>query len=508
MRQAVLANTAALVGGLVAMSSAVAPLAAQTAPAAPSACSVDQSKPKELALVYLTYTKLAAMPAGPARDPEIKKMLKELMDKPEKYVSNPAGYNYMLSLGLTAAATQPGGVAPTTRGAMGLATRPAEAFDAIVELDQAYKKWEAAMPGCAPDIATSRNSEAWLAVTNAAFGFVDKTPNDSAIYYANKSILLSPKNPFAHHILATVAQKGNKNPAAMAEWKKVIEEAGTDTGYRDIRQNALFYLGLYELQDAAKGSGDAAKALAKSSAGYFREFLRVNPNGPDAANVMNNLAQALQVAGDTEGLKAMYMDMVADPAKYSESLLATGGVIAAQANDMVNAGKLFAGMVAVNPLSRDGLRNLASTLHGQDKFLEMYAPLRKLMEVDPNNFDGVMLFAHAAAGMEKLAKTPAERKAWTDTLTKYSNAAEKLNARVEVTSFTRGLESSDVTLVVEQAGAGTGNYTVNVDFLDKTGAVLASASESTGPIAKGEKKTVVVKAAVKGVVAFRYKPLG
>ncbi len=507
MRQAVLAITAALIGGLVVMSSAVAPLAAQTAPA-PSACNVDQSKPKELSLVYLTYTRLSAAPAGPARDPLIKNMLKELMDKPEKYTSNPAGYNYMLSLALTAATTQPGGVAPTTRGAMGLTTRPTEPFDAITELDQAYKRWEAAMPACASDIASARNSEAWLAVTNAAFGFIEKAPADSAIYFANKSILLSPKNPFAHHILATVAQKGNKNPEAMAEWKLVIDQAGADTGYKDIRQNALFYLGLYELQDAAKGSGDAAKALAKSSAGYFREFLKVNPNGPDAANVMNNLAQSLQVAGDTEGLKAMYMEMVADPTKYSESLLATGGVIAAQANDMVNAGKLFAGMVAVNPQSRDGLRNLASTLHGQDKFIDMYPPLRRLMELDPNNFDGMMLFAHAAAGMEKQAKTPAEKKAWTDTLTKYNNLAEALKARVEVTGFTRGLESADVTLVVEHAGTGTGNYTVSVDFLDKAGAVLGSGSESTGPIAKGDKKTVTIKAAVKGVVSFRYKPLG
>jgi hypothetical protein len=118
------------------------------------------------------------------------------------------------------------------------------------------------------------------------------------------------------------------------------------------------------------------------------------------------------------------------------------------------------------------------------------------------------LFAHAAAGMEKGLKTPAEKKPWTDTLTKYATLAEKLNARVEVTGFTRGLESADLTMIVEQAGAGTGNYTVAVDFLDKDGGVLGSASEATGPIAKGEKKTVTVKVPVKGVVAFRYKPLG
>ncbi|MBC8090278.1 MAG: tetratricopeptide repeat protein [Phycisphaerae bacterium] len=505
MRQAVLANTAALIGGLVAMTAGVAPLSAQ---AAPSGCNVDQNKPKELTLSYLSYTKLSGMPVGPGRDPVIKTMLKEMLDKPEKYASNPAGYNYVLTLGLSAAATQPGGIAPTTRGAMGLTTRPTEPFDAITELDAAYKRWEAAMPACAPDIAAARNSEAWLAVTNAAFGFVSKTPNDSAIYYAKQSILLSPKNPFAHHILAEVAKSRSNNAEAVAEWKMVMEQAGADTSFRDIRQNALFYSGLYALQDAAKATGDASKTLAQTSAGYFREFLKVNPTGPDAASVLNNLSQALQIAGDTEGLKAMYMEMVADPSKYNESLLATGGVMAATANDMVNAGKLFAAMVETNPLSRDGLRNLASTLHDQGKYLEMYTPLRKLVEIDPNNFDGWMLFAHAAAGMEKGLKTATEKKPWTDTLTKYATLAEKLNARVEVTGFTRGIESADLTAVVEQAGAGTGNYTVTVDFLDKAGAVLGTASESTGPIAKGEKKTVTVKAPLKGVVAFRYKPLG
>ncbi len=507
MRQAVLANTAALIGGVVALFPNTAPIAAQAA--VPSACSVEQNKPKELTLAYLTYSKFSGLPAGsPARDPQIKSMLKDLMDKPEKFASNPPGYNYMLTLGLTAAATQPGGLAPTTRGAMGLTTRPTEEFDAITELDKAYKAWEAAMPACAADIATSRNSEAWLAVTNAAFGFVSKTPNDSAAYFAKKSILLSSQNPFAHHILAEVAKSKNNNAETMAEWKLVVEQAGTDSGYRDIRQNALFYLGLFELQDAAKASGDAAKTLAKSSAGYFREFLKVNPNSPDAASVLNNLSQALQVAGDTEGIKAMYMEMVAAPTKYSENLLATGGVMAATANDMVNAGKLFAAMVDVNPRSRDGLRNLASTLYDQGRYMEMYPALRKLVEIDPNNFDGWMLFAHAAAGMEKSLKTPAEKKPWTDTLTKYAIVAEKLNARVEVTGFTRGLESTELTVIVEQAGAGTGNYTVSVDFLDGAGAVMGSASESTGPIAKGEKKTVTVKAPLKGVVAFRYKPLG
>ena len=506
MRQAVLANTAALIGGLFALSPVAGTVSAQAAPA--SACEVKQDKPKELGLTVFKIQQASAQPAGPGRDPVLKGLMKDLMDKPQTFASNPGGYNMVLSQVLTMVAAQPDGASPKTRGDVGITVRPTDAFDVAMELDSAYRRWEAAVPACAADIASSRNSEAWLAITNKAFGFVDKGPADSAVYFANRSILLSPENPFAHHILASVAQGKNDMAGAVPEWMQVIKLSGTDTTFRDIKVNAMFYIGLANLQEAQKLTGDAQKAKAKEAAGYFKDYMAANPTSPDASSVMTNWAGALQLAGDTEGLKAVYAPMLADPTKYSEPVLANAGVVASQANDMAGAMKLFGGLVEVNPRSRDGLRNYASTMYSQEKFTDMFPVLNRLIEVDPNNYDGVMMYAYAAQGLEKNEKTPAAKKQWTDTLVKYSAAADKMAARVDVLGFTRAADGAEVTLQVEQAGAAAGTYPVTMEFLDKSGAVVSTATESVGPIAKGEKKSVTLKGKGAGIVAFRYKPLG
>lgn len=503
MRQTVLANTAGLLGGLLALSSAPAVLQAQTAP---SKCEVNQDKPKELALAYFNFTRLSGQPVGPTRDPLIKSILKDLMDKPEKFVSNPGGYNYILSQLFTMAATQDGGLTPTTRGAMGLTTRPNEPMDVLAELDSAYKRWEAAAPSCAEDIAASRSSEAWLAVTNKAFSFVDNGPADSAVYFAKRSIMLSPVNPFAHHILATVAASKKDMGAAVPEWKEVVKLSGADSSYKDIKLSALFYLGSTKLQEAAKASGDAQKTEAMAAASYFKEYLDVNPTSPDAPAVMNNWAQALDLAGDKAGQKAIYADLLANPAKYPEATLATAGVVAAKIEDYPASAQLFKSIVDVSPYSRDGLYNYASTLYSQDHFADAMPPLRKLFEIDPNNYDGLMMMAYAAQGMEKSVAATA-KKQWTDTLIAYSTMAEKLPARVAVTGFTRSADGAEVTLSVEQAAEGQGNYTLALDFLDKAGNVVTSNSEAVGPIAKGDKKVVIIKGTGKDIAAFRYKAL-
>jgi tetratricopeptide (TPR) repeat protein len=505
MRQAVLANAAALIGGLFVLSPALAPLSAQ---AAASTCSIDQNKPKELALANFSLSKAQALPIGPARQTVLNQMAKDLLDKPEKFKENPGGYYYMLTQLYTLIAQQPSGVTPTTRGAIGLTTRPGDPFDVVVELDSAYIKMEAAAPTCKADIATSRNNEAWLAVTNKAFSLSQAGQNDSATFYAKRSLMLSHDNPFPHHILATIAQNKNDMPTAITEWKDVVRLSGSDTAYRDIKNASLFYLGVEDLSGAASKTGEAQKSQARDAAGYLKQFLDANPAGPDAPGVMNNLSQAYMLYGDTAAVKAMYSDLIANPSKYNEQILVMGGVAATNAGDPASAEKLFASAVAANPKSRDGLRNLAATRYAQKKFDQMFVPLHTLAEIDPNNYDALMMFAFAAQDLQKDAKTPADKKSWVDTLTKYSGIADKLSAKVEVTGFTRSADKAEVTVNVEQAGEGSGTYTVDMEFLDKSGTVVSSDSQKVGPIAKGEKKTVTLTGKGAGIVSFRYKPLG
>ncbi|MGV3709156.1 MAG: hypothetical protein ACO1Q7_09965 [Gemmatimonas sp.] len=504
MRHSVLANKAALIGGLFVL----APAFASAQAAAASACEPNQDKPKELALAAFTLSQVSGAPAGPARDPKLKQLFKDLLDKPEKFKDNAGGYQYVLTQVLTLQATQPDGLTPRPRSAIGTTNRAADNFDVIAELDSAYQRWQAAMPGCTELIAASRNGEAWVAVTNKAFSFIEKGPADSAVYYAQKSAAISPANPFAHHILAQVASTKNDMKTAVTEWKEVVKLSAADTNFKDIKNNALFYIGTSELSEAAKLSGDAQKAQAKSAAGYFKQYADANPNSQDLPSVLNNMSEALKLADDMAGIKAMYADMAANPTKYSEISLATGGVIASlQAKDDEGALKLFQGMVTVNPYSRDGLRNLASTLYTTKRYAEVAPIARRLVEIDPNNYDGWMYFAFAAAELEKPLKAGPEKKAWGDTLIKYNAIADSLKVRAEVSKFTRSAEGAEVALDLDHQGAAPATYSVTMEFIDKDGKVISTATESTGDLKKGEKKTVNFKGTGKDIAAFRYKQI-
>jgi tetratricopeptide (TPR) repeat protein len=181
-------------------------------------------------------------------------------------------------------------------------------------------------------------------------------------------------------------------------------------------------------------------------------------------------------------------------------------VIATRSNKADDALKLFEAAVQKNPNNRDGLRNLAATYYGKDKFQEMFAPSRKLVDIDPNNYDGWMMFAYAAQGLGKAAKLPAEKKAWTDTLVKYNTIAEGLPVKVDVAGFSRGSQNAKLTLSLEQIAA-TGTYSVTAEFLDAAGNVVASATESTGALKKGERKEIVLKADGDKIYGYRYKPI-
>jgi hypothetical protein len=156
--------------------------------------------------------------------------------------------------------------------------------------------------------------------------------------------------------------------------------------------------------------------------------------------------------------------------------------------------------------ARDAFRNVAATYYGKDQFEKMFEPTKKLTELDPNNYDAWMFYAYAAQGLARGAKTPVLKKAWTDSLVKYQTLAENLPARVDIQNFMRGDQNVALTMSIEQF-APTGTHDVTVEFVDVAGNVIATATESTGALKKGDKKSLTLKATGKGVAGFRYKAL-
>jgi tetratricopeptide (TPR) repeat protein len=473
-----------------------------------STCSIDISSPKEMGIINLRLTQARSAATPAARAKLLTQVMGDLDTKPERFAKNPAGYQSMLSQSLMLwGLNDTLAIQPTTRGALGFVTNPTEPYDIVTELDKSFKAQAAAVPACEADLTASRQNEVWLANTRAALDAQTAQKMDDAERYAKRAMTLVPTSPYAHYVLANAANAKNDKKAAVMHWGHVVKYAAADTNYRDLKNNSQYYLAMTQLDMASAASGAEQQQLGKDAAAAFKTLVAEQPENPDIANMINNWADALTLAKDTASIPMVYAPMLANPDKATDLMLTMGGVIATRANKSDDALKLFEAATKKNVAARDAFRNVAATYYGKDQFEKMVEPTKKLTELDPNNFDAWMFFAYSAQGMARTAKTPLLKKAWTDSLVKYQTYAENLPAKVDIQNFTRGSQNVSVALSVEQVAAAGGTHTVTVEFLDAAGAVVATATESTGALKKGEKKALNLKATGKDIAGFRYKAL-
>lgn len=502
------ARAIAVMLAAAAIAPAVTPAALMAQPGGvAAACNIDPNSPKELALVSIKFQSGRANQDAAQRKAAMMSVMKELETKPERYAKNLAGYNYVLSQTLATWGVEPGIGFTTTRGALGLATNPTESYDIVAHMDTAFNAIVAAAPTCAADVAQLRQNDVWLALTRKALDASNAQQLDSADHYAMRSMTLSTASPYPHYVMGNTANARGNKKAAVNHWKAVLTAAGTDSTYRDLRNSSTYYIGMTQLEEAAKLSGAEKQTVAREAAASLKELLSAGaPNG-DTPMVMQSLADALMLAGDSAGVSTVYAPLIASPDKYSDIALTMGGVLATRANKTEDALKLFEAAVKRNPMSRDALRNLAATHYAKENFKAMFDPTAKLVALDPNNFDGWMMYAYAAQGLALATKVPAEKKMWTDSLVKYRTFADALPAKVEVTQFSPGASGATLQLNVEQMKAAAGTYSIVAEFLNSEGAVVGSDTQSVGPIAKGKTAPVTFKVTGAGIMAYRYKAI-
>lgn len=490
-----------------------------------SACSIDTNSPKELAMASLSLQQARSAGSPEQRKKILSGVMKELDTKPERFAKNPGGYNYILSDALRLWGVEPGLSSAPARGQLGMLTNPTAPYDIVVQMDSAYRRMAAALPECASDVAALRQNEVWLANTQAALSASNGGNLDSAEYYAKRSMLVSPANPYPYYVLANVANARNNRAEAVRNWLEVVQRAGSDSNYRDIKQGSMYYAGMSQLEGANGLQGAEQQGAAKAAAATLQALLKEAPNHPDAANIMNAWAEALLVAKDTAAVPGVYAPLLADPAKGTDLMLITAGVLASRLNKADDALALFEGAVSRNPFARDALRNVAATYYGRDQFQKMFEPTRKLLAIDPNNYDAWMFNAYAAQGLMRAVKVPpakkvmtpadqkaaaearAQQKAWGDTLVKYQTIADGLPVKVDIVEFSRRAEGSTVSITVEEKGANGGTHEVVMEFVDAAGNVVATDTQSTGPLKKDEVKSLTFKGAGEKITAFRYKPV-
>ena len=515
---------------------ATASLAALASPAAAQpkagqpACDIDQNKPSTLGLAVLSITGVQNSPDTAVKYKALRAAVKRVSDDANAPKQNPAGTAFTLGQAFTLLAQDVRLANSATRADVGFSSNPTAPADLLKLVDSTMTVVETAKPNCA-SVAGQLREAAWGQTTNAALQALNAQQFDSAAKLAERGLVVYKKSPLSYYVLATTAQQKGDNARAAQYWPRVAEATASDTSQqaRELRGAALQNLAIIAANGAQGAPAAEKPARATEAAAAIRAFLAAYPTSPDAPRMQATLAQMITLTGDKSALGAVYADQLANPTKYDDLALTNAGVIASQANNPADAAKLFSAALAQNPLQRDALNNLTSSYYGLKQYQAMIPVAQRLMAVDPANPDNPLFLAYAYKGLYDATKSPALRKAYSDSLVKYNRLSTEMPVKVSFTEFTRGDTRAVLGMNVEalkvgaaasaRAGARTAarpaaaagapkTYAFTFEFLDKSGAVVDTQQVSVGPVAPGQSKAARVESAKGGVVAFRYKMAG
>ena len=491
---------------------AATPVFAQTPAAKPAAapagpvCEIEQGKPQPIALGMLSLAKAQTAMKGGNPAPDLKAVVTRLTAANLKN-ENPVGRAYLLASAYVFLLEQPGVRAVMPRGEIGITVNPTETIDLFAAADSAITIVEQSSAPCALFMAPFRQQKAWLDVTNAAINALNANQLDSAEVFANRSLRLDRTSPYPYTVLASVAKTRNNLPVAIEYSKKVVETAGVDSSYEDVKERALFEIATAHTANANKATGAEKQRSAKEAIAAWTQLIGSKDNIQSQAAV-GNLKAMYIAAGDSAGQGKIYAPMIAEPAKFSEGALLQAGVVASQFKRPDDAALLFEGVVARNPYSRDGLNNLAASYLQADETGKAVPVIDKLVALDPSNPDNWMLYAFGYVGkLKKTTKDAKLTKAYNDSLVFFNNKAEKMPVKVAFTEFSRNSEGTTLAGTIENLGTTAKTYSLALEFLGADGRVLFTETANVGPVAPKKEQAFRIKNAMTGVVGYRYKPL-
>jgi tetratricopeptide (TPR) repeat protein len=529
------------------MSIAAAAAFAATAGAQQKGCEIDEGSPNQVARAMLDLQ--IAQSSGKPEDAanKLKDAIK-LLGEADKS-KNPVGRNMVLGRTLVLWMGQPSmtsGV--TTRGALGFTTDPTASYDIIAGIDSAFSVVEASNPDCVAQTSPWRQQKAWVDLVNHAVELGNSQgKGDSAQMLANRSLMLYKNAPYAYMVLAKVSAEKNQPKDAINYYKQAIA-AAKDTSLADTRRGLLQQLGAYaaDLSEAAQGP-DKVGYVAEAKAAY--EALAKDPGTKYADAARNGQARLATLSGDTAAIKASYADQLANPGAFSYNSIMSAAVTAARANQTRDAMKLFEAARSLNPYHRDVLYNLARLYLLDSAYTKGIDIARQLIAVDPSNADNYQLMVLGYSGIKKdydfkLKKVDSTQKAYgqkantvknatvvkayvdsaarnnkvltayqdssrvtVDSALKYNDVMQKLSARMSFTEFTPKDGGATLGGTVANMCDAARPITTKVEFLDKSGNVVASQDISIASAPAKQSSPFSLNATGAGIVAFRYSPI-
>jgi tetratricopeptide (TPR) repeat protein len=529
---------------LPALAAAIMATGVQTAAAQQAECEVDENTG---GLGMVVFALMAAQQQGVAQAEQTKQLQtavgrmfpgdakKEAQDN-EK---NPVGRAFTLGKIYMTYLSQPDMPVVTTRGALGFKTNPEGAADLSVGIDSAFKVVEEKAPQCASLVSQWRQQGGWVRLVQTAMDLANNNKIDSADIVAHQALRVSPTAPYSQLVLGNVAAQRMKNMEAIEHYKAALVEAEKDTVFNDVRRTILYTLGNF-----ASDAGQIDTIPANKQRYYAEALLAFDALAKDPGKQYGDVANqgrttVLRAMGDTAAIRNACKPQIENPSSFNFMALVQCGVTLAEIDDNANSTKLFEAASAMNPYHRDGLYNLARMQIVNGEFQKAVATTDKLVSVDPSNPDNYKLYVIAFGNIRKgyvaradsvgkranalgrTASDNAKRRALTDTAIRldslqrdaaakavdWNTRADSMPVQVLFAEFTPGPEKTTIAGEIRNRSATEQTYVLEVEFLDKSGAVVTTGSATVDKVEPKGTGRFSITGTAPNIAAFRYKPI-
>ncbi|HET7552919.1 MAG TPA: FxLYD domain-containing protein [Gemmatimonadaceae bacterium] len=474
------------------------------------ACSMESVKSGDVRDAYNTVTVLQL---GKSKPEDAKKKLSDAVEdltKKDNYGDDQMQRNLVLGSALVMWYEQPGQPPVAPGASLGFKNGGDQSVDLLKKADSLFTVVESASPACKEQTEFYRQKP-WAQMINEVGPLINANKLDSAQAVLEKSMVIYRGSPFSYYFQGQIAQQKEDWKTAQEAFDKAVQLSDTamvakDSNVANVKEFSEFARAFASFRGAQGLSGDQQKAAMKSAADLYRQYLKDYPNGPNAQPAQAGLTAALQTAGDTESLASVWTDMAANPTNYKPEQLYDAGVQAYAAEKYDQAVKLMELGEQGNPYLRPGLFNLANAYWKNNQFDKMVPVARKLTEIDPDNPDNYQLVAIGYQGMAKAATDPKAKKAFSDSVSKYVVASDKLPVKVTFSSFSNDSSKGTIEGKVENLGAKPKDVSLAVQFLDKSGNVVATQTASLS-LKPNDSAPFTLTAQGAGIVAYRYEPV-
>jgi tetratricopeptide (TPR) repeat protein len=529
---------------LPALVAAVLATGVQTAAAQQKECDIDENSG---GLGMPVFALMAAQQQGISQADQSKKLAEAIgrmfPGDPKREEAdnarNPVGRAFVLGKIYMTYLSQPDMPVVTTRGRLGFKSNPEGKADLSVGIDSAFKVVEDKAPQCQQLISQWRQQAGWVKLVQSAMDLANQQKVDSAEIVANEAIRISPTAPYSRLVLGNVAAQRFKNMEAIQYYKQALAEAEKDTIFADVRRTILYTLGTF-----ANDAGQADTVPANKKAFFSEALDAFNALAKDPGKQYGDVAaqgrtSVLRSMGDTAAIRAACASEVANPAGAKFIELIQCGVTLADINDVANSTKLFEAAAVQNPYHRDALYNLARQQMVMGDYDHALATTDRLVAIDPSNPDNFKLYVYAYGSMRKAALARADsigkqvnalprtqanqakrtqltneairldsvQKVMVNKQFDWNNKADSMTVQVLFGEFTPMPDKATLAGEIRNRTDSEKSYVLNVEFLDKSGAVVGTGSATVDNVAPKSRGRFSITTAAPGIVAFRYKPI-